>query len=161
MLFAVIPIFAEQIFLMTEKIQRWGTETLSTYESQGIDGFNLPSYVKFALSNFDIKDALNSIKGNAKDIGVFIANNLKGAISNGAGVIGSFASSLFNFIMVFIFSFFIAIERAPIKKFFYDILPDHMSAYLSSKEHTIKVHLGNWLLGQLLLGLSIFGLTLV
>gem|GEM_PF-5307975 len=56
-----------------------------------------------------------------------------------------------NFVLLFIFTFFIAIERKEIRNFFYKILPNSYSSYLLKKEPEVVNTLYNWLKSQLIL----------
>lgn len=66
-----------------------------------------------------------------------------------------------NFMLVFVFTFFIALERDDIRSFFYKIIPNRYSKYILSKEDKIVETLFNWLKSQLILGISIFIITLL
>lgn len=159
--FAIVPIFIKQISLFTISVHDWANRLKDIYEQKWIDWFDLPQYLKYILANFDIKEILESLKNNASDIWKFLAWNLKNFISNWAWVISSFTSAIFNFVLVFIFSFFVALERKEIRNFIYKILPIWYSKYIESKEPLIINSLSNWLRWQFILCISIFFMTLI
>jgi predicted PurR-regulated permease PerM len=59
-------------------------------------------------------------------------------------MIGSITSMLANAVMVFIFTFFIALERHNLKDFFYKIIPTKISLYIQSKESEIVYSISTW-----------------
>ena len=52
---------------------------------------------------------------------------------------------LFQIAMIFVFNFFMVLERKNIKKFFYEIIPSILSKYLESRETKIVNSLYDWL----------------
>lgn len=62
--------------------------------------------------------------------------------------------------MILVFTFFMSLERASIRRLIYDLLPSRTVAYLRTKEKPIGDILTAWIRGQILLGISIFFLTL-
>jgi predicted PurR-regulated permease PerM len=56
-----------------------------------------------------------------------------------------------NFFLIFIFTFFIALERNDIRIFFYKIIPEKYSKYILKQEEKIVDTLSSWLKSQLIL----------
>lgn len=63
--------------------------------------------------------------------------------------------------MIGVFTFFMSLERRSIKEFIYTVSPKKTREYLISREETFLKVLSAWMKGQVILGASIFGLTLV
>ena len=159
--FSIVPIFIKQISLFAQYVENYAAWLKQIYIEKWIEWFWLPPYIEFFLSHIDINEVLNSVKENAADISKFVATNLKNFVSNWAWILTSFTSAVFNFILVFIFSFFISLERKNIREFFYKVIPARYSKYILSKEDRIINNLTSWLKWQLILWISIFFLTLI
>lgn len=62
--------------------------------------------------------------------------------------------------LVFVFTFFFVLERRNIRDFFYRAVGGDAARYFRTKEAPVVNVLSAWIRGQMLLGLSIFALTL-
>jgi predicted PurR-regulated permease PerM len=63
--------------------------------------------------------------------------------------------------MVFIFTFFITLERKNIRKFFYSIMPQNLAKYINNNENEVIITLSKWLKWQIILWLCMFILTII
>lgn len=159
MFFAIIPIFVKQISLLFFNINLYIWDLKTAYDLKWIDWLNIPNFLKSTLSHLDFNSILDTAKNNLSEIWTFVGNNLKNFLSNWAGVVFSITNAIFTFFMVFIFAFFIALERKQIKNFFYKILPNNISSLINKKEEKIIFTLSSWLKWQIILGISIFSIT--
>ncbi len=159
-IFSILPIFVKQIWILTNIAYDYVNNTVIAYNLRWIDGLWLPEFIKWFLVNIDLSWVLNSLQDNIWQISSFVSDNLKTFLTSWAWIIFSITNILMNFILVFIFTFFIALERKEIRIFFYKIIPEDYSRYLLSKESKIVKTLYNWLKSQLILWLSIFFITL-
>ncbi|MDD2566206.1 MAG: AI-2E family transporter [Candidatus Gracilibacteria bacterium] len=159
--FTIVPIFIKQTGILIDNIINWINTIKAVYELKGVDGFGLPKFMLGLISHIDFNSLFDSIKNNISEISKFVGNNFKNFLTNGAGFIFSITSAFINFILVFIFTFFIALERKQIRSFFYKIIPENISKFIFSKEDKIVDSLYNWLKGQMILGASIFTITIV
>ncbi len=157
--FAIVPIFVKQIGILSQLAYTFINNLVISYNANGIDGLGLPAIFDLFLANLDINAILNSIRDNIWQISAFASENLKTFLTNGAGILFSITNMLFNFVLLFIFTFFIALERKQIRQFFYDVIPENISSYLFSRESQIVNTLSNWLKSQLLLGFCMFVIT--
>ncbi|MCK9272661.1 AI-2E family transporter [Candidatus Gracilibacteria bacterium] len=164
-LFVLIPIFTEQIGKMSVRLFDYIGFLQDSYKTGGIRALGIPDFLLNYLDGFldkvDFNSLFDFLKNNLGEISKFFGKNIGLFLTNSSGFIFSLTGSLFNFVLIFVFSFFIGIERKKIKKFSYDILPENISKYLKSREDKIISNMHFWLRGQLILSFSIFVLTLL
>ncbi|MDD3793799.1 MAG: AI-2E family transporter [Candidatus Gracilibacteria bacterium] len=163
--FAIIPIFVEQTYNLVNFFANKFELLEQTYISGGIDGLGLNNTIlKYFLpfiENINLETLLNSLKDNFASISQFIASNLGSIASSSTGFVMSVGNMLFQIAMIFVFNFFMVLERKNIKKFFYDIIPNNVSKYLSSREDKIVLSLYEWLKGQFLLAIIMFFIVFI
>ncbi|EKE29378.1 MAG: protein of unknown function UPF0118 [uncultured bacterium (gcode 4)] len=159
--FAIIPIFTKQIIFLFTQIWDNVNNLKTAYETWWLEWLWIPTYLRWVLETVDFWSLFSSIKDNAKDISVYVSGNLKNFLSSWAGVIFSFTSAIFHFLLVLIFAFFIALERKNVRNFFYKALPENASKYILSREATIVSTLSGWFRWQVILGISMFFATLL
>lgn len=158
--FSIIPIFIKQLSILIDISYTYSNNLLNAYNEIWVDAFHIPDFLKWFLEQIDFSQILNSLKENIGQISSFVSSNLKSFLTSGAGIISSITNVVMNFVLLFIFTFFIAIERKEIRNFFYKILPNSYSSYLLKKEPEVVNTLYNWLKSQLILWISMFFITL-
>lgn len=161
MFYSVVPIFIKQISILVNISYDFVNDTLIVYNSKGIEWLGLPKFIEWLLINVDLAQILHSIQANIWQISQFVSDNLKNFLTSGAGVIFSITNIVMNFVLVFIFTFFIALERKNIRVFFYKILPENSSQYILKHENKIVSTLFNWLKSQFILWVSLFIITYI
>lgn len=161
MFYTVVPIFIKQISVLINIASDYVNSSILLYNTKWIDGLWFPKIIKPVLLNLDVSEILNSIKNNIWEISSFVSTHLKNFLTSWAGIIFSITNIVMNFVLVFIFTFFIALERKDIRSFFYKIMPEKFSHYILWKEDKIVDTLSNWLKSQLILWVSIFTITFV
>lgn len=159
--YSVIPIFIKQISLLINLVYDYINKIIIIYNSEWIKWLWIPMFIQSIFINIDLNQILNPIKDNIWQISIFISNNLKNFLTNWAWIIFSITNLILNFVLVFIFTFFIALERNNIRIFFYKIIPEKISKYILKQEDKIVNTLFNWLKSQLILWISIFLITYV
>lgn len=161
--FSIVPIFITQTGILIESIGNFVNKEYDLYVSanNNIEVLNLPHFLNWILINLDLDQIFASLKENISWISTFVANNLKNFLTNWAWVIFSITWFLANFVLVFVFTFFIALERKEIKWFFYKIIPHRFSKKIRKKEYEIVGTLYSWLKWQIILCFSIFTATLL
>lgn len=160
-IFSIVPIFINQISILIDLSYKFINDIILLYNSKWIDWFGLPEFIKWFLNTIDISEILTSIQKNIWQISSFVSDNLKSFLTSWAWIIFSITNIVMNFVLLFIFTFFIALERKEIRNFFYKVIPENTSKYILSKENTIVKTLYNWLKSQLILWISIFIITLI
>ncbi len=160
-IFSIVPIFVNQISILVNLCYEYVNESILAYNSKWIDWLWLPNFIKSLLVNIDLSQILKSIQENIWEISSFVSDNLKTFLTSWAWIISSITNVVMNFVLLFIFTFFIALERHDIREFFYKIIPENYSKYLLSKEQKIVHTLYNWLKSQLILWFSIFIVTFI
>lgn len=161
MFYSVVPIFIKQISILINLTYDFVNETLIIYNSKWIKWLWIPTFIQSMLVNIDLNQILNSIKDNIGQISTFVSNNLKNFLTSWAWIIFSITNIVMNFVLVFIFTFFIALERNDIRIFFYKVIPEKYSKYILKQEDKIVNTLFNWLKSQLIIWVSIFLITYV
>ena len=161
LIFAITPIFIKQFTLLLAIISNWINNYTTIYNTQWLDWFKLPDFMKNLFLYLDINKILISIKDNIWQISFFITNNLKQFLTSGIWIISWITNFIADFVLLFIFTFFIALERKDIREFFYNIIPKDTSKYLQKREPVILKSLTDWIKWQLILCLSIFTLTFI
>lgn len=160
-LFSIVPIFTKQFLSLVTQIENTLVSMNNIYTSKWMDWFDLPWFLKSILSYIDFWSLIEYIKSNISLIWKFFGSNFKNFLANWIWLFSLITNTLFNFVLVSIFTFFIALERKQIRDFFYRFLPINSSKYLLSKEPEITSTLSNWIKWQILLSISIFFLTLI
>ena len=160
-LFSVIPLVANQVSWFFDYLSKSINWWLSIYNDSGVSWFWLPVYVENIISKIEIEQVLNSLKDNISQISKFFGDNLSWLISSWAWIITWVTSVLFNLVMVFIFTFFISLERKSIRKFFYKIIPYDFSKYLLNNEKDVVSTLGEWFKWQIIISIAMFFITLI
>lgn len=163
--FAIIPIFVEQTYNLVNFFANKFELLEQTYISWWIDWLWLNNTIlKYFLpfiENINLETLLNSLKDNFASISQFIASNLWSIASSSTWFVMSVWNMLFQIAMIFVFNFFMVLERKNIKKFFYDIIPNNVSKYLSSREDKIVLSLYEWLKWQFLLAIIMFFIVFI
>lgn len=161
MFYSVVPIFIKQIGILINLTYDFVNESIVQYNAKWITWLGLPKFLEWLFVNIDLSQILNSVRDNIWQISTFVSDNLKNFLTSWAWFIFSITNVVMNFMLVFVFTFFIALERDDIRLFFYKILPNRYSKYILSKEDQIVDTLFNWLKSQLILWISIFIITLL
>ncbi len=157
---AIVPIFIKQTMLLFVNISEFISSTKALYEAKWVAGLGLPEFMKWFLTHIDFSQILSTLKENMTEISAFLGKNLKNFLTNWAGFFINLTQAIINFVLVFVFSFFIVLERKQIREFFYKIIPEELSKNILSKEEKIVNNLYNWLKWQIILWASIFIITL-
>lgn len=158
--FSIIPIFAKQTLILVDYVSNLVNDLIIIYKNDWVSWFWLPKFIEVFLNWLDINQVLNSIKENISSISAFVWKNLNSFLTNWAWFFVSITNFFINIVLVFIFTFFIALERKNIREFFYKILPENIRKNILLKEKEIIDNLYNWLKWQIILALSIFFITL-
>jgi len=163
--FAIIPIFVEQTYNLVNFLANKFELLEQAYISWWIDWLWLNDtifkYFLPLIENINLETLLNSLKDNFASISQFIAANLWSIASSSTWFVMSVWNMLFQIAMIFVFNFFMVLERKNIKKFFYDIIPISFSKYLSSREDKIVSSLYEWLKWQFLLAIIMFFIVFI
>lgn len=156
-----LPIFATQIVALFSTLSGLAGKLATDYAAGGVGALGLPGFLVPLVSLFDPSSVLASLRDNAGGIAKSTAAFLSSVGIKGAGAFVAFGTGVADVVLVLVFTFFFVLERRKIRDFFYLAVGEKAAAYFRSKETPIVTTLAAWMRGQLLLGLSIFSLTLV
>ncbi|MDD5376515.1 MAG: AI-2E family transporter [Candidatus Gracilibacteria bacterium] len=160
-LFAIIPIFIEQIAILFsyvgDSFNTW--ETL--YKSGGVNALGFPSFLKSYIQTVDFGTLFEWMRSNVSTISSVMASVSNNLLQSSTSLISSLSGGIFQGIMIIVFTFFMTLERHSIKDFLYRTLPKDITKYLLSREDSFLQVLSSWIKGQLILCTSIFALTLL
>ncbi|HBB27161.1 TPA: hypothetical protein DCZ36_01530 [Candidatus Gracilibacteria bacterium] len=160
-LFAIIPIFVQQITLLFSYISSSFNTLETLYKGGGIDALGFPSFLKSYIGNVDFGTLFEWIQSNVSSFSGVATSLSTNLLRGSSSLISTLSGGIFQLIMIGIFTFFMSLERHSIKKFLYQVFPKNISIYLLSREDSFLRVLGAWLKGQLILSFSIFALTLL
>ncbi|MDD2891396.1 MAG: AI-2E family transporter [Candidatus Gracilibacteria bacterium] len=160
-LFAIIPIFAQQLSLLFSYISSSFAHMESLYNSGGIDALGFPSFLNSYIGTVDFGMLFEWVRSNISSFSGIATSLSTNLLQGSSSLITTLSGGIFQGIMIGIFTFFMSLERHSIKEFLYRAFPKNISSYLSSRENSFLGVLRAWLRGQLILGLSIFFLTLI
>lgn len=160
-IFLVVPLIVNQGIVLFTSISDWFNNLIQIYQKSWIEWFWLPPIIENFAKSLNLEIILNLIKENYVQISTFLWTLLKNFATGWIWIIFSFTSSIFNFILVFLFTFFIVLERKNIREVFYAILPKNLSKYFYEHEDKVIHILNVWLKWQLILWTSMFFLTLI
>lgn len=163
--FAIIPIFVKQTYMLIEYLKESVEVIDQAYKAWWIEWIWLhPIILKYfspIFQNIDLDTLLSALQNNFTSISQFIAKNLWNIASTSTWFVLSVGNLIFQVVMVFVFNFFMVLERKSIKKFFYDVIPWDLSKYLSWREDKIVLSLYEWLKWQFLLWIIIFTMVFI
>lgn len=159
-MFLVIPLIINQGIIWFTWLTNWANNLLEIYNTSWLDWLWLPVIIKDFLKNLDIEQILSLIKDNSSQISSFLWSNIKNVIANWAWIIWSVTSSLFNFVLMFLFTFFIVLERKKTRIIIYSLLPHKLSSYIYENESKVKTILSEWIKWQLIIAVCMFSITL-
>lgn len=159
-MFLIVPLIVNQFLVFITWITDSVNNLLNIYNTYWIHWFWLPLIVENFINNLNIEQVLTLIKENSTQISSFLWSNLKTFITSGAWVIFSVGSWVFNFVLLFLFTIFIVLERKNARQVFYAVLPKKLSEYIFDNEKDVTHILTVWLKWQLILGIAMFFLTL-
>ncbi len=158
--FSIIPIFIKQTYLLIDFLNNKIQFLDTAYNNWWINSLWLDNtFLKYILpyiDNLDLETILDTLKNNFSSISQFVATNLWNIASTSTGFLFSLWNIIFQIVMIFIFNFFMVLERKNIKNFFYDVIPWKISKYLISRETKIITSLYEWLKWQLKLWIIMF-----
>ncbi len=159
-IFLIVPLIVNQFLVLITWVTDGANNLLNIYNTSWIHWFWLPPIVENFINSLNIEQVLTLIKENSTQISSFLWSNLKTFITSWAWVIFSVWSGLFNFVLLFLFTIFIVLERKNARQVFYAILPKKLSEYIFDNEKEVIHILTIWLKWQLILGIAMFFLTL-
>lgn len=159
-IFLIVPLIINQGVLLFNSIATDINWLLDIYYTSWIKWFWLPTIVESYINDLNIEQILNLIQQYSVQISGFLWNNIKNVIISWVWIIWSFTSSMFNLVLIFLFTFFIALERKYIRKTFYALLPKKISHYFYKNEKWVIEVLSVWLKWQLIVSAWMFTLTL-
>jgi predicted PurR-regulated permease PerM len=143
----------------------WTKTAQSTYAAQGIHGFGFNPYIEkaitFLFNEKNIDQTLSFIRDNAGNIQSVITGQLSSLTSGGFSILSSVGGVFFNWILIAIMTFSMALERQRIGQFILDIMPDTIESYLMTHYRDIQFTLNAWIRAMLILSLSIFTITYI
>ncbi len=161
----IVPIIINYVSDTVTTVIIWTKTAQSTYATQGIHGFGLSPYIEkaitFLFNEKNIDQTLSFIRDNAGNIQSVITTQLSSITSGGFQVLSSVGGVFFNWILIAIMTFSMALERQRIGQFILDIVPDTIESYLMIHYREIQFTLNAWIRAMLILSCSIFTITYI
>ncbi len=161
----IIPIIINYVSDTVTAVITWTRTAQSTYAIQGIHGFGLNPYIEraivFLFAEKNIEKTLSFIRDNAGNIQSVVTGQLSSLTSGGFSILSSVGGVFFNWILIAIMTFSMALERERIGQFILDIMPNSIERYLLAHYRDIQLTLNAWIRAMLILSLSIFTITYI
>jgi predicted PurR-regulated permease PerM len=117
--------------------------------------------ILFLFNESNIDHTLALIRDNAGNIQSVITNQLSTLTSGGFSIISSVGGVFFNWLLIAVMTFSMAIERKSIGNFILDILPANVETYIIHHYKEIQSTLNAWIKAMLILSFSIFFITYI
>ena len=148
---SMVPIILEQLSGIAETI---GVKELS----------NIINEIQVLIQSFLVKydDWITLIQEVLKEEKMIAV--LKESFGQLEGVfkgIMLFFATIANVVMVLFITFFIVIDKKNLHAFFISLFPSRHGTYLADKTHIIQSKIGDWIRGQLLLGITMGLITFI
>lgn len=161
----VIPIIITYVTETVTTVIAWANEAQSIYAVHGIKWFGLSPYIErvilFLFNEQNIDQTLSFIRDNAGNIQSIITKQLSNLTTGGFSILSSVGWVFFNWILIAIMTFSMALERKKIGKFILDIMPNTIEMYLIQHYREIQTTLNAWIKAMLILSFSIFFITYI
>jgi predicted PurR-regulated permease PerM len=161
----IIPIIITYVSDTVTAVIAWTQTAQSIYLSQGIQGFALHPYIErlitFLFAEKNIGQTLAFIRDNAGNIQSIITTQLSSITSGGFSLLSSVWGVFFDWLLIAIMTFSMALERRSIGRWILDLMPAHIEKYLIGHYHAIQMTLNSWIKAMLILSISIFSITYI
>lgn len=144
-LFAIIPIFAEQMILLFSYMSSSFNNMEILYKSGGVDALGFPSFLKSYIGTIDFGILFEWMKSNVSSISAVMATLSKNLLQGSTSLISTLSGGIFQMMMIIVFTFFMILERLSIKKFLYQIFPKKLENYLIKREDSFLHVLSSWM----------------
>lgn len=151
----IIPILITQVPKIAESIIVAMAELFPGVKIDSTILIETVNTIQQHLRGINISDVtqgnINSILSSASTV---INETWRNTLSIVVGISGG----VFNFILVLVITFFLALDTKGMGNFFKSLFPSKYTPYIESKAEAIQSKIGEWLVGQLLLSI-IVGVT--
>lgn len=161
----IMPIIVTYLSDTINIVIVWANEAQSIYSLKWISGFWLHPYIErsilFLFNEHNIDQTLSFIRNNAGNIQSIITKQLSVLTSGWFSIISSVGWVFFNWVLIAIMTFLMALERHSIVRFILDIIPENIEWYLIKHYKEIQSTLNAWIKAMLILSFSIFFITYI
>jgi predicted PurR-regulated permease PerM len=161
----IIPIIITYVTDTVTTVIEWTKSAQLIYTRQGIHGFGFHPYIErgiqFVFDSKNIDHTLAFIRDNAGNIQSLITGQLSNLTNGGVLILSSVGGAFFDWILIAIMTFLMALERRTIGNFILSIAPDSIEDYLIRHYREIQATLNAWIKAMLVLSLSIFTITYI
>lgn len=134
----VVTLIAVQVVAIAGSVGNFFTNLTHGQSAQYPFAKELRPYFDQLYSTVDLKTAVSQIQN-----GLNILSTQLASISIG----------LFNVLIILILTFFMTVEEKAIEVFFLSLFPSRYAVYVSTRLEAVKLQIGHWLRGQLLVSL--------
>lgn len=161
----IIPIIITYVTDTVTTVITWANEAQSIYAIHWIQWFNLSPYIErtilFLFNDSNIEHTLSFIRDNAGNIQSVITGQLSTLTSGGFSILSSVGGVFFNWVLIAVMTFSMALERRKIGNFILEVMPDDIESYLIGHYKEIQTTLNAWIKAMLILSFSIFFITYI
>lgn len=161
----IIPIIITYVTDTVTTVIEWTKSAQIIYTTQGIHGFGFHPYIErgiqFLFDSKNIDHTLAFIRDNAGNIQSIVTGQLSNLTNGGVLILSSVGGAFFDWILIAIMTFLMALERVRIGRFFLSIVPDSIEHYMMVHYREIQYTLNSWIKAMLILSLSVFTITYI
>ncbi len=119
---------------------------------------NTVNSIQDYLKNINISDVT---QGDINSLLTSASNVVNETWKNTLSIITSIGGGVFNFMLILVITFFLALDTKGLGRFFKSLFPSRFTPYIETKAWAIEKKIGEWLSGQLLLSLAVGVTTFV
>jgi predicted PurR-regulated permease PerM len=161
----IIPIIITYVTDTVTTVIEWTKSAQSIYTTKGIHGFGFHPYIErgigFLFDSKNIDHTLAFIRDNAGNIQSIVTGQLSNLTNGGVMILSSVGGAFFDWILIAITTFLMALERKNIGSFILSMAPNSIETYLIRHYRDIQSTLNAWIKAMLILSLSIFTITYI
>lgn len=162
---AIIPIIINYLVSITTQIIEWSKNAQEIFLQKWIAGFNLPhwmeKWINFIFDERNINTLIDLIKQNAWTIQKFLTTQLSSITSGSVSIVSTIGSTITNWFMIGIITFFMILERNSIWEVFLNLTPEKYEDYFRRIYKKIQIVCISWIRATAILGFSIFAMTYI
>jgi len=157
----LLPLIAQQVFSLAGSINDFILKLSQTPTINLPFGTQIKPFVDELYKAIDIKIVAEQLQSSLQ----LVSSQLLNLGGNLWSIILQVSNGLFNFILILIVVFFMTVDEMAIENFCLSIFSNRYNHYITKRLQMVKVKIGEWIRGQLLVSfvaavISFIGLTI-
>lgn len=153
----LIPLVATQLIDLAVSLNNF----VNNISTNGFSDLPFGSRLQPVLNNFIEQIDKDLIVSQVKHYLETIGGQLQSFAGDTFAVIKAVFNGIFNFILVLIITFFLTVDEKGVNGFLISLFPSKHASYILKKTEAVKIKIGYWLRGQIILMFVMFALSLI